>query len=349
MTERHDIMNPAEKPPMDDDRLEQILRASGRRPMPPQAVRDTVFAAAHAQWQTQLRSRQRRRQRTLWTAAAAVVVLGLTALLLPRAPVTPASDVLVTLIADRLVGTAALSNGREDDWRGLDPGNVDIHAGTVLRTSRGSGLGLVYPGGRSLRLDENSEIRFEAGDRVTLVAGGVYVDSGPQAEWESGMEIATHLGRIREIGTQFETRVSGDTLRVRVREGRVEAVHGSDQLTARASEEIEIARDRPVQRRSVEPTSPVWQWAQALAPAPYAEDITVAEFLDWVGRETGRRIHFAQPGLEQQAYLTTLHGNPRRFTPMEALSVMLRTTDLQYTVAGNEEILIGTRAGESPR
>mgnify|MGYP001813999723 CR=1 FL=1 len=329
---------------VDDARLEELLRAAGRRQTPPEAAREEVFAAAHAHWQTQLRSRRRRKQRTSWTAAAAAAVAGIAALLLLPPPVPPGSELLYTLVADRLVGTAALRTETDDSWHGLGLGEVLVHSGTALRTSRASGLGLVYPDGRSLRVNENSEIRFGTDGRITLRSGSLYMDSGPDGIGTGDVVIETHLGLVREIGTRFETRVSDDAVRVRVREGRVETVRGGETWTAEASEELEVRKDGPPRRGAVEAWSPAWQWVEALAPAPYADDITVADLLEWVGRETGRRIHFVEPGLERQAYLTVLHGNPHRFTPMEALSVMLQTTDLQYTVAGNEEILIGTRS-----
>jgi hypothetical protein len=66
----------------------------------------------------------------------------------------------------------------------------------------------------------------------------------------------------------------------------------------------------------------------------------VTVLLTWVARETGRAVRFASPDIERKAGTTILHGNIRHLAPLEALSVMLATTDLEYTLPDDATILI---------
>ena len=62
--------------------------------------------------------------------------------------------------------------------------------------------------------------------------------------------------------------------------------------------------------------------------------------LEWVARETGRVIQFDKPEIERKAGTTILHGNIRHLAPLEALEVMLATTDLEYALPDDGTILI---------
>jgi ferric-dicitrate binding protein FerR (iron transport regulator) len=244
---------------------------------------------------------------------------------------------------DRMVGTATLRASPGGRRRSLAEGELTLHRGAELSTGSAGGLGLLLPDGRSLRFDAATRLRIEDTRRLVLLAGAVYVDSGPAPETGGGLEIVTAAGSAREFGTQFEARLLADVLHLRVREGRVLAGAGEATWLADAGEELWLGGGRLVERRRIAGHAPAWDWVQALAPAPYARDMTVAELLDWVSRETGRHVEFARPELGRRVAEIRLHGSPRRFTPMEAMAVMLATTDLGYTVAGEREILIHAR------
>ncbi len=341
----------------EETRISRLLRDAGPREAPPEAARERVFEAVQAHWRTELQTRRRERQRRWnFAAAAAVTVVAVTMLLAPwrgGSRDTALAVALHTATADRIVGTVALRDPENPRWRGLASGDFSVLPGTGIRTSRGSGLGMLLGEGHSLRLGPDTEVRFDGALRLTLLTGTVYVDSGREmpanGNRTDGLLIATPIGTAREIGTQFETHVDDGEMRIRVREGAVKAEAEEQMWTAQAQDEIRIGADGRVERDTVEPWAPAWRWVEDLAPAPYAEEMTLSALLDWVGRETGRRIHFARPDLESRMHVTVLHGSPHRFSPMEALSVMLRTTDFEYTVAGDREILIDTRRTDGSR
>jgi hypothetical protein len=51
-------------------------------------------------------------------------------------------------------------------------------------------------------------------------------------------------------------------------------------------------------------------------------------------------VTFERPEIERKASSTILHGSIRNLAPLEALSVMLATTDLEYALPDDGTILI---------
>ena len=73
------------------------------------------------------------------------------------------------------------------------------------------------------------------------------------------------------------------------------------------------------------------QWTQATAPGFAAEGRSVAEFLDWVSRESGRPVAYASAEVRALAWQTRLRGRID-LEPMKALSVILQASDLDHDV-----------------
>ena len=71
---------------------------------------------------------------------------------------------------------------------------------------------------------------------------------------------------------------------------------------------------------------------ETLAPEFEIEGQPLAGFLDWVARETGRHIQFADTGVRDTALRTRLHGSIRGLAPLEALGRVLSTTSLRFEV-----------------
>jgi hypothetical protein len=86
-----------------------------------------------------------------------------------------------------------------------------------------------------------------------------------------------------------------------------------------------------------------WRWVESIATAPDVNDQPVMELLDWVARETGRPIRFKDAEVERRAASTILHGSVRNLAPLDALSLMLATTDLDYVELTDGTLLIQAR------
>ena len=80
-----------------------------------------------------------------------------------------------------------------------------------------------------------------------------------------------------------------------------------------------------------------------MAPHPQIDEQPVRLLLNWVARETGKRVVFEEPFLEVKASETLLHGSVRNLPPLEALDVHLATTDLDYVLLEESVIMIRLR------
>lgn len=331
MTDEQRPGGETERSPVVDDSLAGLLKACGRRPQPSPEARARVFHTAHGAWRAVVHRRRRRANLLLSAAAAAFAMVAF--LVVWRTLPPPHAEFPVAFI-DRVLGDV-LVRRPGGDWHPLTPA-AGLQPGTTLRTAPGGGIGLRLPGGASLRLAENTEASLIAAQLVGLARGAAYVDAQTGAD---KLEIRTAAGVVRNLGTQFELRYEQSTLRLSVRQGAV-LLQGLDrEIRAEAGQRLTLDASGHLQRETIPSYDSDWAWVQDLAPSPDLQNLPLLQFLSWVERETGREVHFAQPRVEARARETFLHGRPGRFTPMDALAVMLATTDFRY-VAGEDVILI---------
>jgi ferric-dicitrate binding protein FerR (iron transport regulator) len=320
------------------DVLGELVNAAGRRPEPPREDYEYVLEAAMAAWRHKVRSRRRRRWALAIAASVTVAVMGTTlSRWMPRSPM------LAVATPSVLRGNVEMRFPGESSWRALRPGS-EIMAGSRLRSGAGAGLALVLKQGVSIRLDSQSELEMQSATVLQLVTGAVYVDSG-SALSSGGLRVVTRLGTVADVGTVFEVRTEPGLLRIRVREGRVQVDSASHsvQLRSEAGEALELDEHGVIRRPHVAATDSAWAWAEALATAPDVEGRPLLPFLAWVARETGRRLQFEGPDVEAHAREVILHGETRDLTPLQALDLMLSTTDLEYVLSADEAIVIRRR------
>jgi ferric-dicitrate binding protein FerR (iron transport regulator) len=322
------------------DALGELIAAAGRRSLPPREDYEQVLAAATHAWQRKLRSQRRRRWLYAAVAAALLAGIGVSAIR-QWLPEGSASIVASTLV---LRGSVAVLAAGDDAWRPLRS-DAGITAGARLRTGANGGLAIQLDENTVVRVRAQSELTVEEADALRLHIGTVYVDSG-RAEKASSLRIDTELGTVRDIGTIFEVRAAPQTLRIRIREGQIE-LEAPAQLTrvrSGAGEEIEMSSQGGLRRAAFPPSDAAWAWAAALAVPPETEGRPLLQFLLWVARETGRRLQFQEPAIEADARQVVLHGKTRDLAPLQALDLMLSTTDLEYVLPSDEVIIIRRRA-----
>ena len=90
-------------------------------------------------------------------------------------------------------------------------------------------------------------------------------------------------------------------------------------------------------------SDPAWRWIESVAPASSTDGQPVTALLGWVSRETGRKLRYDDPAVEQLAAATILHGRLSELTPLETLDVLLATTDLEYRLGQDEAIEVSRR------
>ena len=306
--------------PGDSEDVARLLRVAGRRPWLPESEVGPLRAEAREVFRRQ--AREAGRSHLVWTMTAAAglaAVLLLVAGLMYRPPAGSRSDVPVAQI-ERRTGEVTLSRSV-------------LLPGTLITTAEGGRVALRLPTGASVRIDGGSSVRFDSAHSLTLERGALYADSESSADHE-GIEIATPLGSVHDIGTQFEVRLLPEGLRVRVREGTVRVGYGGKLLEAGAGSELLVQEDGSARSADVPVYGPGWDWVQRAAPPFTIENASLAEFLHWVSRETGLRWHLAEPGDDPEKVI--LHGSIEGLTAEEALSVVLPGSGYRHRLAGGE-------------
>lgn len=325
-----------EKP---QDLVESLIRAAGRRAEPPEDAYRQVLAAATAALREKT-ARRKERLWVLWSGAAAVLVLAV-ALMFQWTPPGAQREELARI--ERAIGSVERATG--DVWQPVGESAAPLTKGMKVRTLAGGRAGLLLAGGVSLRLAAQTEIMLDEPGRLYLSKGTIYLDN--RGSVGTGYRIETPAGIARDLGTQFELDVSGGALRLRVREGRVEIERAGQMLSGAAGEQLEIDVLGGVTRSPIGAADPAWQWAESIAPAPDIDGKPAAELIAWVARETGRRLRYESPAIEQRAAAVILHGNIRHLPPLSALDAMLATTDLECVIAG-DTMEIRARAQSGP-
>ena len=262
--------------------------------------------------------------------AAAIATLAVASVLMTQWNSPTVHGELATI--ERATGGVELALG--EGWQLLDENRGSLRAGRRLRTHADGRASLRLAGGASLRLAGETEVLLDAPGRIFVDHGTIYVDGGMRPGADR-IEVVTPAGTARDLGTQFELQVAGARLRLRVREGSVSIDRGGRSLVGAAGEQIEIDDVGSVLRGAIDPASDAWAWAEAIAPVPNVDGRPATQLINWVARETGRRLRYESPAVEERAATVILHGNIHHLPPLAALEAMLATTDLEYVLEGD--------------
>ncbi len=318
------------------DMVGRLLDFAGPRQQAPADLLAEVKRRAHPVWQAKVEAHartRRRRDRFRWLAAAAVLLVGAGMLNWQRGQdVRTAAAVFVARV-ETVLDAGRVGSG------GLAVGDR-LEAGSGVETAAGGRAALRLASGASLRLDGATLVRLESPTVLVLQRGAVYLDSGPAGG--GGLEVRTPFGVARDVGTQFEVRLGGGALQVRVREGEVELEVEDTSHRVAAGGAISVASDGTVELEDISGYGPEWRWVLAAAPSFDAEGRTLGELLDWVARETGWRPRFAEPELEREARATKLHGSVAGLAPDQVPDLVLPSSGLQYRL--EDGILLIERA-----
>lgn len=315
----------------EDADLSALMRAAGSRARPAAAAAAEVRAAVAREWRESVVARRRRRTVTAWAVAASVAVAGL-ALWTARPLYLPAHGPLASLA--RLEGSVEYQARPGAAWTSATP-SLNVKPGGSLRTGDTGRAALTLANGLDVRLDAGTELAFVDTGHAELTQGAVYVDSGAGAEAGSReLEIATPLGDLRHLGTQYQARVGDAVLQVAVREGRVSVGARGVSTVAAAGEQVRVTTDS-VTRSPLPAHSAQWQWINAVTPPFAIEGKSVADFLSWAARETGRSVDYASPEVAREAGGIVLRGSVTGLTPDQAVRAVLSTTPLRPEILGD--------------
>ena len=317
------------------DSLARLVQAGGRREMPTAEAYERALSAATDVWQATLR---RRRWRGAFAAAAGVAALAIGAAIALRSLDSPAPPAEPVAQIARVIGAARVRTGRGGDWLAAHPGTNWLPIHTSLRTAAASALALQL-GEVSVRIASDAEIVLESRSQLRLMHGKVYIDTGNHSP-PGRVSVITPAAAVSDVGTQFEVQYDRATYQVRIREGAVLLQHEAGERRGRAGEQLSIDASGAIRSTPIAADDPAWRWIQALASAPDVDNQPLSVLVAWVARETGVQVRYATPAVEQRAMTTILHGSIHNLEPLQALSAMLATTDLQHEVLADGTIMI---------
>lgn len=319
-----------------EDVLESLFRHASARKRPPDDVTREVRRKLHSEWRTMTGRRRWRRRAAGFSLAAAVLVAVLTAVQQSR-DLTPAQGQAEFARVERLSGSVRVLAGGAREGAALAQG-MPVLAGQAVWSGERSGISLRLDNGISLRVDERTVLALFEGGRAELQAGRVYVDTGVATEERGAdpqLKILTPHGTVSHTGTQYMARLDGDLLRVTVRRGGVQVIAPGtarhEPLEASSGQQLAINGQGGFELIAAPAYGEEWRWAENIGPGFALDGRTMAEFLAWVGSETGRTIEYRSPGAERLAQETVLHGEVD-LPATEALNLMLMTSDLRADV-----------------
>jgi ferric-dicitrate binding protein FerR (iron transport regulator) len=214
----------------------------------------------------------------------------------------------------------------------------NVRTGEWVETGATTRVALRLSGGISLRVNTGSRTRLLSSSVIELAYGALYLDTGADSK---GLEVRTPLGTVRDIGTQFEIRLRDASLRLRVRTGVAEVRRGVQSIPARPGTEVTLTADGAAST-SVATHGPDWEWAVHLAPSFEIEGRPLAAFLEYLSREHGWTLRYADAALARDSTSIILHGSVDRLQPRDALAVALATSGLFHHFRDGELLISRT-------
>jgi hypothetical protein len=316
----------------------RLVRIAGPRPTIPAENLARIQETLRPVWDQQVASHSSSRPRLLLAAVAALLILAIGVSLVTRTFLR--GGALSYGTAARLEGTVTTwTEGKAAASKVIISGD-SLETGQTLATAKEARAALQTTSGHSLRLDHDTRIVLLSEREVRLEQGAIYIDSGGENSQPEAMSVVTAIGTVTELGTQFEVRLSADTLTVRVREGQVE-IGAEDLEFQTAGDEEVIVSGGVVSRHPISSFDLTFDWTQRIAPAWELDGSRLGAFLDWVVREGGYTLEYSDTALEQEASRYVLNGEIEDLDPSQALAVVLPVVELTHRL--DEGILIISR------
>ncbi|MCI0417388.1 FecR family protein [bacterium] len=305
-----------------NDLLGMLLRMGGSRPSIPEDVRSRVQSAVHAHWKQNLNARSQKKFLIFFSGAiaASILICVLVWQFMTRETANPVSVGIV----ENLQGTVLKDTKNEPLVRG-----GTLMSGTTLQSGETGRLLVRMLRGVSLRLDVNSRLHLKSESVYVLEQGAAYLDCN-----RSGGSIAlvTPMGTVRDKGTQFEVRLQEGKMQIQVREGSVLLEQNGAEKTVAAGSRLIVDENGSAFFSTISSYGSDWNWISEVAPGFPMEGLSLIEFLNWVTRENGWSLQFAEPSMRDSASKVILHGSVKDLSPQQMLSAVLPVCGLTYSV-----------------
>lgn len=255
--------------------------------------------------------------------AAGFAAVAAVALLLAGRGLLPGPEVSEMAMVERIVGEVTV-----DGIAAIQ--GQEIALGTTLETTGAGRAALRLSSGQALRVDRNTRVSFQGSDRLAMGTGAVYIDT--QGEEQSGpVSVETSLGTARDIGTQFQVRLSGSALLVGVRDGLVQVEpQDHDLFEVIAGSQVRFSADGRNETEPLDTDNPDWNWIESVAPVFDMNGASLAEYLDWYARETGAELVWADDASRSAAARITLSGDLDNSSLADSFTAVQRVAPFDY-------------------
>jgi ferric-dicitrate binding protein FerR (iron transport regulator) len=303
----------------------RLLRAAGPRVAVSTERAARVRSAVRGAWQAHGRRRAVRRRLLVASALVGVAALLVVAMRVAIVDHNVAPLGALTAIVEAVDGSVS----------GLQRAD-SVHVGQWIETRQGARVALRIGGDTSVRIDVDSRLRMLSSSVIELASGAVYLDTGRE---DGSVEIRTPLGTARDLGTQFEVRLTEHSLRLRVRTGVVELSDRTRSISARTGTEITLTPTDAV-TRSIAPHSSEWAWVSRVSPPLHMNGVPLAAFLARVAREQGWTVEYDDAALAGEAERIILHGSASELAPSDAAEVAITTSGLRYRLEGGTLVVL---------
>ena len=325
-----------------DNQIARLLKLAGRRPSPGIERMERARDAARAEWRHAVKACGRRRWLPFVAVAAMVASAGGAAWVWKNRTAVPVPRPEIATL-QKVIGIVEVSDAAVHGSGRTAAANASVRIGDHLETENQGGAAIRYFDGPSVRVSAGTALTLDSTSRLTLIRGTIYIDSDPKQGTHS-LAVATELGTVRHVGTQFEVRIRPGSLDVRVREGEVSIERRTERLSATAGEGLLVRENHPVERRRIAPFDPDWAWVTTMAAPFTLEGATVPAFLQWVSREEGLQWEYADAAARRVADRAVLHGSIDGLTPAEALLAVLPAAGLTAKRQG-VRLIVSAAAG----
>lgn len=322
----------------EDDVLAALFRQAEPRPIPTPSQEATIRRAVYLEWKATVKQRTKRTRRLWAVAASAVISAVIIGTLVQNAPEIALGPEVAAV--DKHFGVVEFS---PKTVNAVSDHMLRVSAGQSIATGDHSGVALAWVNGGSLRLDQNTSVRIDSAQEIFLQSGRVYFDSRPathstqMAMSDLTLVINTPAGTVTPLGTRYQTQVVNDELIVTVREGRVVVESDRVREHAVAREQLIVASNGVATRSVVDTFGNSWHWVEATSPFFDSAGKNVYDFLNWVGRESGREIRFRTAETERIARNTAIVGfGLLDASPTDALDIVMPTTGLHWSIQAGE-------------
>ncbi len=312
---------------MNEDRIEELLKAAGNRPEPDAEVSEAIRMSTHSAWLEVVAEERLKRQRKWLSYSSVAAALFLAVGFFGLRPGFYAPEDSRQLASIRFISGSYQINGE------VYAQKAPVMTGDTIQTGQNDLISLVLEDKTMISVAPNTELTFTGLASIDLSKGRVFVDS-PDAT--TSIIINTSWGSIEDIGTQYEVEVD-ERLTVAMREGKVKMLIDDTphfaSFKAGLGDVLSIDKDLRIDLTQVESTHSRWNWIREAVPHQLVDGMSVYEFMGWAGHVTGKEIVYEDSLAELMASRTLLHGG--HVSPMKidsTLQVLLKTTRLSAVV-----------------